>query len=288
MLRKIAPGLTFSILWASGAVAVKFGIRSADALMLASIRFILTGIIFCPYFLYIKKERFWPYKSEWKSIFIYGILCTTLTLGTFFAAQAYSSAGISMLFIAVAPLLIALLSSIVLKRKLTRYEIAGMVIAFSGLVLTSAAALPNASIKPLGILLLLIYITAYALSSVYFSTIKLQMKNSVFNVWQVFIGGIVLLPFCPLFGQAHISRFDANLVLVLLWLIFILSFIANQLWLYLIGVDPVAAGTWLYLTPVFGYAYGYFILGEPITIWSILGAILVVIGLVFSKRKEVV
>jgi drug/metabolite transporter (DMT)-like permease len=66
----------------------------------------------------------------------------------------------------------------------------------------------------------------------------------------------------------------------------VLSFIANQLWLYLIGVDPVAAGTWLYLTPVFGYAYGYFILGEPITIWAVAGAVLVVIGLVVSKRKE--
>ncbi|WP_439697634.1 DMT family transporter [Mucilaginibacter sp. AW1-7] len=287
MLKKILPGLLFSILWATGSVAVKFGIRSADALILASIRFIATGFIFGPFFGLVRKERFWPLKSEWKSIVIYGFLCTTLTLGSFFAAQRYASAGISMLFIAVAPLLIAFFSSIIVKRKLTRFEIIGMLIAFTGLVLASAAALPNASIKPLGIILLLIYIFAYASSSVYFSTLTISLPNVSFNIWQVFVGGIILLPFCPLFGQQHVHHINVNLFLSLFWLIVVLSFIANQLWLYLVGQDAVTAGTWLYLTPVFGYGFGYLLLGEQISVYAIAGTILVVTGLVVSKIKAV-
>ncbi|MDN3583236.1 DMT family transporter [Mucilaginibacter flavus] len=285
MFKKILPGLLFSILWATGSVAVKFGIHSADALMLASVRFICTGLIFGPIFAFFRKERFWPLKSEWKHIVIYGFLCSTLTLGSFFAAQRYASAGISMLFIAVAPLLIALFSSIILKRRLTRFEIIGMLVAFSGLILASAAALPNASIKPIGIVLLLIYILAYASSSVYFSTLNITLPNISFNIWQVFVGGLLLLPFCPLFKQDHIQHFDLNFFLSLFWLIVVLSFVANQLWLYLVGQDAVTAGTWLYLTPVFGYAYGYLLLGEKITIYAILGTVLVVTGLVISKRK---
>jgi probable blue pigment (indigoidine) exporter len=285
MFKKIIPGLLFSMLWATGSVAVKLGIHSADALMLASIRFIATGLFFGPYFGLFRKERFWPLKNEWKSIFIYGFLCTTLTLGSFFAAQRYASAGISMLFIAVAPLLIALFSSLILKRKLTRFEIVGMLIAFTGLVLASATALPNASIKPIGILLLTIYVLAYASSSVYFSTLNISLPNVSFNIWQVFVGGIILLPFCPLFHQNHIQHVDLNLFLSLFWLIVVLSFIANQLWLHLVGQDAVTAGTWLYVTPVFGYAFGYLILGESITIYAIAGTLLVVSGLVISKMK---
>jgi probable blue pigment (indigoidine) exporter len=146
--------------------------------------------------------------------------------------------------------------------------------------------LPGASIKPAGIILLTIYILAYAISSVYFSNIKLQLSNAAFNVWQVFIGGILLLPFCFLTGGYHIHKWDANLFLTLAWLIIILSFIANQLWLYLLDEDTVTAGNWLYLTPVFGYAFGYFFLGEDVTLYAVAGTVLVLTGLFISKKQQ--
>jgi probable blue pigment (indigoidine) exporter len=286
MYKKIGAGLLFTMLWGTGSVAVKFGLHSSDALILATMRFIGVGLLFGPYYWMLKKDRFWPNKTEWKSIFIYGLLSSTVMLGAFFAAMPYASAGISMLFIAVGPLLIALLSSIFLKRKLSRFEVVGMVISFTGLILASAAALPGASIKPAGIILLTIYILAYAISSVYFSNIKLQLSNAAFNVWQVFIGGILLLPFCFLTGGYHIHKWDANLFLTLAWLIIILSFIANQLWLYLLDEDTVTAGNWLYLTPVFGYAFGYFFLGEDVTLYAVAGTVLVLTGLFISKKQQ--
>lgn len=286
MYKKIGVGLLFTILWGTGSVAVKFGLHSADALILAAVRFISTGLIFGPYYLFLKKERFWPNRAEWKSIFIYGFLSSTLMLGSFFAAMRYASAGISMLFIAVGPLLIALFSSLILKRKLSRFEVIGMLISFAGLVVASIAALPTASIKPAGIVLLTIYILAYALSSVYFGKIKLELSNAVFNVWQLFIGGILLLPFCFLTGDYHIYKLDANLFITFAWLIIVLSFIANQLWLYLLDQDTVNAGNWLYLTPIFGYAFGYFLLGESITLYAVAGTVLVLTGLVISKKHN--
>jgi len=253
--------------------------------MLASLRFLITGIVFAPYFLLHKKHRFIPHRSEWKSIVIYGILNTTLTLGSFFAAQKYASAGISMLFTAVTPLLIALLSSIFLKRKLSRFEVVGMLVAFSGLLLAALSALPTATITFTGIILLTVYMTAYALSSMYISVTKVSLHNMVFNVWQVFIGGLILLPFCWLFKANHVRHFDVNLVLSLAWLIIMLSFVANLLWLYLIKKDAVSAASWLYLVPVLGYLYGYWLLGEAVTLYAVLGGIMVIVGLVISKRK---
>jgi probable blue pigment (indigoidine) exporter len=285
MYKNVLPGLLFAILWASGAIAAKFGIRSADALMLASIRFVATGFLFAPYFLLHQNYRFLPVRTEWKPILIYGFLNTTLTLGSFFAAQKYASAGISMLFTAVAPLLMALFSAVILKRKLSHFEVWGMLIAFSGLLLSAVAALPTATITPAGLLLLVIYMVSYAAGSIYISSAKVTLPNMVFNIWQVFIGGLLLLPFCWLINSYHIKRLDGNLFLSLAWLIIMLSFVANLLWLYLIKKDTVSAATWLYLVPVLGYIYGYVLLGEKITIYSIIGAVMVIIGLVISKRK---
>jgi len=285
MNKNLLPGLLFAILWASGAIAAKFGIRSADALMLASIRFVATGFLFAPYFLLHRNYRFLPVPKEWKPILVYGFLNTTLTLGSFFAAQKYASAGISMLFTAVAPLLMALFSAVILKRKLSRFEVWGMLIAFSGLLLSAVAALPTATITLAGVVLLVIYMVSYAAGSIYISTAKVTLPNMVFNIWQVFIGGLLLLPFCWLMNSHHINQLDSNLFLSLAWLIIMLSFIANLLWLYLIKKDTVSAATWLYLVPVLGYIYGYVLLGEKITLYSVIGALMVIIGLVISKKK---
>lgn len=285
MYKNLLPGLLFAILWSTGAIGAKFGIRSADALMLASIRFICTGLLFAPYFLIHNKYRFLPRRQEWKPIVIYGFLNTTATLGAFFAAQKYASAGISMLFTAVTPLFIALLSALLLSRKLTRFEVMGMLVSFTGLLLASLGALPNATIKPLGILILVIYVTAYALSSIYISGQHLSLSNKVFNIWQVFAGGLMLLPFCWLFGAYHIKHVDVNLLLSLAWLIVVLSFVANLLWLYLVKKDTVSAASWLYLVPLFGYLFGYLLLGETITLYSVAGGAMVIVGLVLSKRK---
>ncbi len=285
MNKNILPGLLFAILWATGAIAAKFGIRSADGLMLVGIRFICTGLLFAPYFIFHRKYRFLPKLREWKPILIYGFLNSTATLGSFFAAQKYASAGISTLFTAVAPLLIALFSSMFLNRKLTRFEVVGMLIAFGGLILASATALPNATIKPMGIVLLVIYIVAYALSSIYFSQLHIPLSPMVFNIWQVFAGGVMVLPFCWVFGTYHIYRLDTNFFACLIWLILVLSFVANLLWQYLVKRDTVSAAAWLYLVPVFGYTMGYLMLGEKITIYAVIGSAMVITGLVISKRK---
>ncbi|WP_374164029.1 DMT family transporter [Arcticibacter sp. MXS-1] len=286
MRNLIIPGLLFAALWATGSVAIKYGLNSADPLILAAMRFLGTGLLFGPFYFTRKVYRFWPARAEWKPILIYGLLNTTLTLGSFSASQRYASAGISTLFIAITPLAIAFLSAALLKRQLRKAEIWGMLIAFVGLVLASVLDLRQATIKPLGIALLLIYVFAYAFSSIYFSKIKLSLPNEVFNVWQVFLGGLALLPFAMLFGQGHVAHWDLNLFGSLLWMIIALSFLANQLWLHLLRVDAVAAGTWLYLVPVLGYAYGYLFLHEPVTLWAVLGTVLVIAGLVVSARRK--
>ncbi|PAW92158.1 hypothetical protein CKK33_01065 [Mucilaginibacter sp. MD40] len=288
MNKNFLPGLVFAILWATGSVAAKFGGRSADLLLLASGRFILTGIIFLPLLILQGKHRIWPRDGEWSKIFIYGLLNTTLTLGAFFASQKYVSAGISMLFLAVAPLVIALFSAVLLKRKLTRFEICGMLVSFTGLIIASFNEFKTAHVSYLGIVLLTIYMISYAAGSVYFSTLKLNMPNVAFNLWQVFIGGLMLLPFCGVLSQYHIRHFDANLLLSLIWMIIVLSVFSNQLWLYLIRQDPVKAAAWLYLVPVFGYVYGYLLLGETITPLALAGTALVITGLILSKRNRAV
>ncbi|MEI2329236.1 EamA family transporter [Priestia megaterium] len=51
-------GILFTILWASGAVSVKFGLLSAPPLIMGTIRFLLAGGLLLLYIYFFKKGTY--------------------------------------------------------------------------------------------------------------------------------------------------------------------------------------------------------------------------------------
>jgi drug/metabolite transporter (DMT)-like permease len=65
-----------------------------------------------------------------------------------------------------------------------------------------------------------------------------------------------------------------------------------QLWLWLLQTNAVRAGLWLFLCPLFGFVFAAWLTNDVISIYTVIGVILVVIGLLLSKinarKNEVV
>ena len=61
---------------------------------------------------------------------------------------------------------------------------------------------------------------------------------------------------------------------------------AVQLWLYLLKKDPIKASLWLFLCPIFGFIYAAFLLKEPITSYTYIGTLLVIVGLYLAQREK--
>jgi drug/metabolite transporter (DMT)-like permease len=61
---------------------------------------------------------------------------------------------------------------------------------------------------------------------------------------------------------------------------------AVQLWLYLLKKDPIKASLWLFLCPIFGFIYASFLLKEPITSYTYVGTLLVIVGLYLAQREK--
>src|SRR5699024_5078999 len=103
-------GILFTILWASGAVSVKFGLLSAPPLTMGIMRFFLAGGLILIYIYVFKKGKYpWPKKSEWKALVILGLLNTSLYLGLGFSALKSVSSGFFNLAVVINPLLVAVL-----------------------------------------------------------------------------------------------------------------------------------------------------------------------------------
>ncbi len=284
----IAEGLLFTLLWASATVATKFAFRSCDLFLLTLIRFLTVSVLLLGYTYLIKnKTSPFPTKTEFKKLFILGILNVTIYMSGYLIAIKYVSAGLISLITAVNPLLLILFSAIFYKRKLSQFEITGIVIAVSGLILAAIPNLYNSHATFLGLLSLVAGISALSTGSIYYANSGLSLKKTEVNTWQVTLGGILFLPIVFLNRPNNFIVPDLNFFLSIAWLIFPVSIIAYAMWLVLLQRDAVKAGLWLFLTPGFGYLMAVIIMHEKITVYGIAGSLLVVSGLLYSRRKKI-
>ncbi|GGH79448.1 drug/metabolite transporter (DMT)-like permease [Filimonas zeae] len=284
---EIAEGVLFAILWASATAATKFGIRSVEPLLLACIRFLLVGGLLTGFVYVIRAGKFrLPTKKEFKHLFILGLLNITLYIAAFVIAVKMVSAGLVSLFNAMPPLVIILLSAIWLKRPVLRKEWLGIGLAMAGLAVAAIPNLQNSHATIGGIVILLLGQVALATGSTYYAGIKLELPRLVINAWQTAIGGLLLIPLAFLNRHNIYLVADSNFYWSLGWLVIPVSVIAYGLWLHLLHKDAVKAGMWLFVTPVLGYVLAVWLLREKVTVYAIVGALMVIAGVSIAKRKK--
>lgn len=272
------------MLWASASIAGKYGLRSAEPLVLFTSRFLLAGFLLLTIARFIRKERS-PVGEEWKHLFIYGLFNTAFYLGIFITALQYITAGITALAIALNPILISIMSSIIMKRKTLYHEWISIALGMAGVALASYPLLANEEISYAGMALLMLAMLTYSYGSVYYSSVTWTLPRTVINGWQVLFGGLVLLPFAMIFFKGE-NKLDLNFGLSLFWLVVPVSIISVQLWLRLLKADAVKASLWLFLCPVFGISFSTWFLNEPFTWYTVVGSLLVLGALWIGQRGK--
>jgi probable blue pigment (indigoidine) exporter len=169
--RYIFTGIIFSVLWSSASIAGKFGLYSAEPLVLFNIRFLLAGGLLLIYAYGINKSRM-PKGEEWKHLTIFGAFNTALYLGIFIIALQYITAGVTALAIALNPLFISLMSSFWSKRRVAFREWISILLGIAGVFVASYPLLNTQDVTTSGLLLLALSMVAYSYGSVYYASVK--------------------------------------------------------------------------------------------------------------------
>jgi drug/metabolite transporter (DMT)-like permease len=274
------------MLWASAAVATKFGVLSVSPLILANVRFFIAGLILLSFsYLFMKDKSFrLPRRREWIELSLFGFLNTTLYLGLYVIAMKYTAAGIGSLAVSTNPLIIVLLSSWWIKRHPKWTEWLAITLGMIGIAIATYPLLLKSYTTLEGVLLLSLSMLAVSIASVYYAKIKWRLPNLLINGWQVSLGGIFLIPFTLMFSDFSISTFDSTFWISTLWLSIAVSVAGLICWFHLLRIDTVKASLWLFLCPIFGFFYAWWLMDEPITYYTIIGTLLVVTGLYISQR----
>jgi probable blue pigment (indigoidine) exporter len=283
-MNNVLVGLAFVLLWSSASVATKFGLKSAQPLILSDTRFFIGALLMGLWAHGVRRYRL-PEKQEWKQLAIYGVLNVALYLGLFVYAIREVSPGIGTLSLAINPLIISILSAVWLGRSVRRREAGGLALGLAGVATATYPLLLNSHATCSGLLLLLASMTSYSLGTVYYAGIQWQLPRIAINAWQIFFAALALLPFAWFTFDPAQNKLDLFSIGSVLWLVLPVSIFAVQLWLRLLDKDPVDASMWLFLCPISGFLYAHFLIGEPITGHTFVGTGLVLAGLYWGQHK---
>ncbi len=279
----------------SSAVMVRVGIQEWPPLLQVLLRFALTMLLFA-LALGVARRALPRDPAAWRDIAISGLSNTAVPVIAFTLALQYISAGVFGVLLALYPLLTAVLAHLLLAHeKLTRWQAAGLALAFGGtllLVLTGTTGLGAAG-DLRGHLLTLAGVVIAAAGLV-FTRARLQAHDSlVVTAGQVAVSlpvialAILAAPLAPdgLAGSAG----GAGLLAAITWrgwLSVIYSALAGSFAGYLLLIiltrryGATAGALPGYLMPVVSGLLGALLLGEVISLPLVGSAALVLVGVV--------
>jgi len=262
--------------------SLSVGLGPADALV---IRYVPIALICLVILAVTGKWRI--ARADWPRLLVISLV----GLFGYSAASAYGfatiPAGIGGLIYATQPLFIVLLAVVLLGEKLTLYILSGLILAIAGTVLLvwdDLAANTTAQPYLVGMLLLLFACCAWAFYSVPGKVIIQRYGTLSIAPMTLVIGTIPMLALASPATIDTLHAMTSRQWLELLFLAGCSTFTAMFTWTYATARLPASTmGPFLYLIPVIAVCAGALILGETVTLSTVLGGLLILAGVAIAQ-----
>lgn len=205
-------------------------------------------------------------------------------------ALTYTYAANVSIIVATAPFLTGLLISIFYKERMSKSFIVGFLLAIVGIAIVSFNGSMELSLNPFGDLLAFLAAFCWAVYSIFTTAATKHGHSSLAITRRIFFYG--LLTMIPALGVCDFSFAPTPLqnfqnIGLLLYLGLIASGLCYITWNKAMEyLGAVKTSVYIYLVPVVTVIFSFFILGEQLTLISLSGCILIVLGLLLSEKKD--
>jgi len=290
---------TGSLFWGTSFAAAKIGLRQLSPLNLVMVRFGLASVLFAV-ILGCGREKPRLALRDVPRFLVLGFLVISSYFYFQFLALSYTTTIVSALIIATSPIFTALFSHLLGREQLRTLAVAGIAIAFTGVVLIItngrwAGLVQSSSWKGDGLLLL--NAVVWSGFTIYGQTLLQAYRPFVAIAYVQMAGTLLLLPLAwfatplapePLYVQLRHLTWPS--FLGALYLAAPCSVFAYHVWYK--GVEalgPVRTSVFTYLNPLFAIGAGIVILREPLKVFTLLGGAMVILGVYatnVSRQKD--
>jgi len=283
----IGPFIALGVVWGCSFVFIKLGLEFLTPIGVAFGRVSL-GALTLVFWAKIKKINLPTERNIWLHLWLVSLLLNVIPGVLFALAETEVTSILAGIINAVTPLMTLLAIMIVFREEQPKnYQVLGLFLGFVG-VLTVLGVWKGLGNNPIGaVLALLIAVACYGFSFPYSRKFILpkKLQPEALAAVQVTMGALTLLPFYLIDGIAK-NEYRLGPVLAMITLGVFGSGFA-YIWNFKImqAAGSAIASTVTYVTPVVAVIVGIIFLGEKISWYEPLGAIIVLFGAAIGQQR---
>jgi len=278
--------------WGSTYLAIRLAVETMPPFLMAGVRFLIAGSA-----LYLVRRGLGdarPSLIQWRSATVIGLFLLVGGNGGVVWAEQWVPSGIAALLVGTAPLWMILMDMLHPGgRGATRWAMLGVGIGFIGIVilidpLQSVSA--EETIDPVGAGVLVLASFFWSIGSLYSRNAPLPSSPLLGTGMEMFAGGLGLLLLGILTGElGRLSLLSISRSSWLAWLYLLVfgSWIGFTAYTWLLRSAPTPlVSTYAYVNPVVAVLLGYFFASEPLTLDTVIAAVMVVGSVAFTTVSQ--
>lgn len=274
----------FVFLWSTGFVGAKFGLPYAEPFTFLSMRFAIAGAVMVAIALYARAP--WPRSfAEYRDAAVVGVLLHGIYLGgVFFGISLGTGAGVTAVITGLQPILTALFAIPFLGERLSKGQMAGLVIGLVGLILvvwTEQVTGPWG-----GIVACFSGLLAITVATLYQKKFGASRDMRTASAVQLIAAFLFITP-VALWFETGVVEWTQPFILTLAWLAIPMSIGTFNLLNLMIRWGAVAKVTSVfYLVPPVVALESWFLFGETLSLRQGIGMGLAALGVALVIRQK--
>lgn len=287
-MKQWAQFWALALIWGSSFLLIKVAVDEVGAFPLVSVRLGVAAIIFMAYMI-ATGRKFPSERKDQLALLFVGIFNTAVPFFLISWGETEIDSGLATVLNSTVPLSTLIIAHFVLAdEKLNRAKVTGLVVGFLGVFVLASRSIGESSGSLLGQGAVLLGSASYAVAV---NVLRLRLRHmDQYTVagWSVVIGAVAiiaatLLTVHPLPNPAEV---DAIAILAMVTLGVVNTVLAYFLFYKLIKEWGVRASLVTYAMPPIGVTLGFLLLDEKIDWRLIVGAALILFGIVVAKAQK--
>lgn len=270
------------VIWGVNFVVVKIGVQEIPATALLALRYGLAGLLLAPF---IK----WPGWTVAKWCFLQGIFLGVLHHGTFFYTMTLMPAGLFAIIVNFNVVLVTLMGLFFFKEKVGPRTWLGILIGLIGIMIL--IGMPSEGTSLYGFFI--------ALLSTFFVSFTYIMMKKIGSIHAPTYIALLSLPIAPILIGISLyvdgiewvkTPEDINLLIIggVIFYQVVLISLTHMIWQHLMVKEAMSKMVPLtLLIPIFAVIAAFFILDETLTVYTMIGGLLTILGVAIIMFRQI-
>jgi drug/metabolite transporter (DMT)-like permease len=280
----VALALLVSLFWGGNTVALKLGLLDAPPLRLAWLRLLLGGAVIALWAWRTGRlASFTVARDEWRPLAVLGVIFTAqiglMNVGTALTSAAHGSVVLNLYAVHIVVLAHFLISG----DRLTARRLAGVLVAYGGIVVLFAGETADAGASLLGDALVFVSALLLAERQIYLARAVQRLDPVKLLLAQAVVGTAAFVALSALL-EPGATRWTPRLAASLAYqgaLVAGFCFVIN-LWL-LRRYRPSALAAFFLTQPIFGVLVASLVAGDPLTLQLLVAGLAVALGIGLTR-----